>query len=59
MLKNKSVRISLKRIIQGLPLVAVIGASMIVKEQIFQQLLMLVIFIWLQVFFITEVIIPI
>ena len=58
MLKHKMVRISIKRAIQGLPLIAVVSASMIVKQQIYQQLLMLVIFLWIQVFFIVEFLLP-
>ncbi len=58
MWKNKKVRISVKRVIQGLPLLAVVGASVFVNGQIIQQLLMLMVFIWLQVFFIFEVLIP-
>lgn len=59
MWKNKLVKMSAKRIFQFLPLVAVIGASAVIKADVFQQLLILAVFIWLQVFFIVEYFMPV
>jgi hypothetical protein len=44
----------LKLVIQGSPLVAVVSATFFLKAPIGQHVLILMIFLWIQVFFISE-----
>ncbi len=44
----------LKLVIQGLPLLAIVGSSFLPIQQIGQQFLVLIILLWIQVFFIVE-----
>ncbi|OGO26243.1 MAG: hypothetical protein A2W33_09010 [Chloroflexi bacterium RBG_16_52_11] len=44
----------LKLVIQGSPLVAIVYATFILKPPIGQQFLILITFLWIQVFFISE-----
>jgi hypothetical protein len=43
-----------KLVIQGLPLVAAAGASLLPLQRLGQQFVMLIVLLWIQVFFIVE-----
>jgi hypothetical protein len=43
-----------KLVIQGLPLVAAAGASLLPLPRLGQQFVMLIVLLWIQVFFIVE-----
>jgi hypothetical protein len=44
----------LKLLMQGIPLVAAVGASMLPIRQVAHQFLMLITLVWIQVFFIMD-----
>jgi len=54
MLKKKSISNKLKMPIKGLPLMAIVGASMLPLPNLARQFLILVVLLWVQVFFVYE-----
>jgi len=54
MLKKKSISNTLKMLIKGLPLMAIVGASMLPLPNLARQFLILVVLLWVQVFFVYE-----
>ena len=54
MKKNKKIPKSLKLVIQGLPIVAAAGATLLPLQRLGQQFIMLFVLLWIQAFFIIE-----
>jgi len=54
MLKEKRISRGIRIVIQGLPLVAILGASLLPLSQRANQFLMLITLLWLQIFIISE-----
>ena len=54
MMKKRKLDRRLKLVIQGLPLAAIVGSSLLPVQQLGQQLLVLITLLWIQVFFILE-----
>jgi hypothetical protein len=51
---KKKKRNYLRLVIQGLPLAAVVGATFLTSQRLGGQLLMLIVLLWVQVFFVFE-----
>jgi hypothetical protein len=54
-MKKKKIPRSLKRTLQGLPLAGAAITAILPQQRLGQQFIMLIVFLWIQVFFITEV----
>ena len=54
MMKKRKLDRRLKLVIQGLPLAAIVGSSLLPVRQLGQQFLVLITLLWIQVFFIME-----
>jgi hypothetical protein len=54
MMKKGKLDRRLKLVIQGLPLAAIVGCSLLPVQQMGQQFLVLITLLWIQVFFIVE-----
>ncbi len=54
MLKVKRIPKGIRMIIQGLPIVTLVGASLLPLSRLANQFLMLIVLLWIQVFFICE-----
>jgi hypothetical protein len=54
MLKKGKLNKHLNLMIQGIPLAAVVGASLLPVQRLGYQFLMLITLVWIQVFFIVE-----
>jgi hypothetical protein len=54
MKKNAKIPKSLKLVIQGLPLAAAAGATLLPLQRLGQQFIMLFVLLWIQAFFIIE-----
>lgn len=54
MMKKEKLDRRLKLVIQGLPLAAIVGSSLLPVQQLGQQFLVLITLLWIQVFFIVE-----
>jgi len=54
MLKVKRIPRGIRMIIQGLPIVTLVGASLLPLSPLANQYLMLIVLLWIQVFFISE-----
>jgi hypothetical protein len=52
--KAKKIPKSLKLVIQGLPIAAAAGATLLPLQRLGQQFIMLFVLLWIQVFFIVE-----
>jgi hypothetical protein len=52
--KKQKIDRRLKLVIQGLPLAAVVGGSLLTVQRMGQQFLVLITLLWIQVFFIIE-----
>ena len=53
-MKKKKLDWHLKLVIEGLPLAAVVGSSLLPVQRMGQQFLVLITLLWIQVFFIVE-----
>jgi hypothetical protein len=53
-MKKQKLDRRLKLVIQGLPLAAVVGSSLLTVQRSGQQFLVLITLLWIQVFFIVE-----
>ena len=53
-MKKKKIDRRLKLVIEGLPLAAVVGSSLLPVQRMGQQFLVLITLLWIQVFFIVE-----
>jgi len=53
-MKKKKLDRRLKLVIEGLPLAAVVGSSLLPVQRMGQQFLVLITLLWIQVFFIVE-----
>jgi hypothetical protein len=54
MMKKGKLNKPLKLVIEGLPLAAAVGASLMPVQKVGQQFLVLIILLWIQFFFIIE-----
>ena len=54
MMKKGKLDRRLKLVIQGLPLAAIVGSSLLPVQHLGQQFLVLITLLWIQVFFIVE-----
>jgi hypothetical protein len=54
MKKDGKIPKSIKRILQGLPIVTVAGATLLPLQRLGQQFIMLFVLLWIQAFFIIE-----
>ena len=54
MKKDNKVPKSLKRVIQGLPIAAAAGATLLPLQRLGQQFVMLIVLLWIQAFFIID-----
>jgi hypothetical protein len=54
MKKNAKIPKNLKLVIQGLPLAAAAGATLLPLQRLGQQFIMLFVLLWIQAFFIIE-----
>lgn len=54
MMKKGKLDRRLRLVIQGLPLAAIVGSSLLPVQQLGQQFLVLITLLWIQVFFIVE-----
>ena len=54
MKKEKKIPKGWKLVIQGLPVAATVGATFLPLQRLGQQVMMLVVLIWMQAFFILE-----
>jgi hypothetical protein len=53
-MKKEKLDRRLKLVIQGLPLAAIVGTSLLPVQRLGQQFLVLITLLWIQVFFIVE-----
>jgi fatty acid desaturase len=53
-MKKQKLDRRLKLVIQGLPLAAVVGSSLLTVQRSGQQILVLITLLWIQVFFLVE-----
>jgi hypothetical protein len=54
-MKKRKIPKGLKRTLQGLPLAGAAITAILPQQRLGQQFIMLIVFLWIQVFFITEV----
>jgi hypothetical protein len=54
MLKKESISNNVKTLVRSLPLVAIVGASLLPLPNLARQFLILIVLLWVQVFFVFE-----